>query len=454
MWIEQYLDRPLITTNAGFADERQFLKKCVYEEKGKQIPDSRAIFPVLSTPSGQYLINTKEQHTLIAGCTGSGKTRRVLIPAILNAMNVSARSCRPSMFIWDVKGEIHEITARTAQRCGYEVICIDLINPERSDGYSLMELARERWVSGDEAGAENALADLAAAISPMPKTGNIDPFWSKVSQAAFMGTSLYQLNRSPDSFSFMSVAEKIMEVYADEISARQFVNFVGRHCGKESSAYRFIKTALSGSDKTLQNVCTSILSDLSEFMKCRGIISIQQRRMSAALQDLTQSPTVIYFKTSEASPALYGFGKVLFSQLYSRLLEKAGADALSRPFEFFLDEVCNGLPIENLDKMLAMARSKNIRIHLIVQSLNQLTACYQEKADTIRSNCGVFIVLRTTDPSTWDYVSSLSGVDIRGRSLLNHRDLAHLELGQAVILSPDNLPYVASLADFTELMWI
>lgn len=450
MFIEQYLDRPLQRVNTGFADEKEFLGACAYTGFGMK-RGSNAIFPVRSAKSGQFLLNSREQHTLIAGCTGSGKTRRVLIPAIMNAMKVSGEQDRPSMFIWDVKGEISRYTAGLAQRQGYSVVTIDMIHPENSDGYSIVELARERWMNGDCAGAENALADLATAICPPPKNSSLDTFWSKTGQAGIIGTSLYLLETSPNTFSFVSVTEKIMEVFGDENTARRFLASAARHCGQSSSAYRFLKTALSGSDKTLQNVCSSLMADVSEFLKTHSVVEIQAKPIHEALKRMGAQPTVVYFKTSEAQPTLYSFGKLIFSQLYQRLLEEAGVGALKRPFEFFMDEICNGQPIEGLDRMLAMARSKNIRIHLVVQSLNQIRVCYGESSETIRSSCGVMIVLRTTDPGTWDLVSALCGSDIRGYSLLTRSDLAHLELGRAVILTPGHLPFVGELCDFTDL---
>lgn len=453
MWIEQYIDRTILSCNAGYADEEQFLSRCARVEAQRPPEDSQTIFPVRMTPDGgQYLLNTYEQHVLIAGCTGSGKSRRVLIPAILNAM---ASKDAPSMFVWDVKGELHAITGAFAEAHGYEVVCIDLIRPEKSAGYSLTDLAVDRYISGDMDGCEKALADLACAVSPLPgKNSSMDPFWARVAQNSFMGVALYLLQVTPNRFDFPAIVAKLMEVFADEGSVRRFMDTVERRCGMESSAYRHIKAAMSGSDKTLQNVCTTVLTDLSEFMKSSAIVSVLKRPAPEAMEDPTRRPTVIFFKTSEASETLYRFGQVVFSQIYQRLSVKAGPGKLPRRFFFFLDEVCNGQQIPELDRMLALCRSKNICICLVLQSLKQLESVYAEKADTIRSNCGTFIVLRTTDPDTWERVSSLAGVDLRGGKLIQPHQLAHLPMGRALYLTPDSLPYMAQLEDFTMLPWM
>ena len=453
MWIEQYIDCPILSSDAGYAEEEQFLRCCAYVTADQPPEDSRTIFPVRTMPDGgQYLLNTYEQHVLIAGCTGSGKSRRVLIPAILNAM---ASKDSPSMFIWDVKGELHALTEAFAKKRGYEVVCIDLINPGNSSGYSLTEPALSRFISGDLDGCEKALADLASAISPLPgKNSTMDPFWSRVAQNAFMGVALYLLETDLRHFNFPAVAAKLMDVFADEEIARKFVNMVERKCGSDSCAFRHIKTALSGSDKTLQNVCTTILADLSEFMKSTALVSILKKPTPKVLENPIRKPTVIYFKTSEASEALYRFGQVVFTQLYQRLNMLAGSGKLSRRFFFFLDEVCNGQRIPDLERMLALCRSKNICISLVLQSLKQLESVYAENADTIRSNCGTFIVLRTTDPDTWERVSNLAGVDLRGCKLIQPNQLAHLPIGRALYLTPDSLPYMAQIEDFTRLPWL
>ena len=453
MWYEQYIDRPILSSNAGYADEEEFLSRCAYVKAGQSPQDSRTIFPVRTMPDGsQYLLDSYEQHVLIAGCTGSGKSRRVLIPAILNAM---ASQDAPSMFVWDVKGELHAITEAFAKAHGYEVVCIDLINPGESAGYSLTELVLDRYIAGDRDGCEKALADLASAISPLPvRNSTMDPFWARVAQNAFMGVVLFLLETDLSRFSFPAVVSKLMEVFSDEDDARQFVRTVEHECGAGSSAFRHIKTALSGSDKTLQNVCTTLLTDLSEFMKSSALVSVLKRPMPKALENLTEKPTVVFFKTSEATESLYRFGQIVFSQLYQRLTMLAGPGKLPRRCFFFLDEVCNGQRIQELDRMLALCRSKNICICLVLQSLKQLESVYAENADTIRSNCGTFIVLRTTDPDTWDRVSSLAGVDLRGSKLIQPNQLAHLPMGRALYLTPDSLPYMARLEDFTRLPWL
>lgn len=455
MWLENYIDNRILTENTGFASEDDFFRKSTTVMTDTKKPDNcRAIFPVKSDSKGMRMIDSYETHSLIVGVSGAGKTRRVLVPAISAAiLSGRIQADRPSLFINDVKGEIYEQTHELARSNGYQVVCIDLIEPEKSDGYDVLALANESRSAGDVDGMEAALAALATAISPIRPQSTMDPFWARTAQAAIMGVSLYLFETIKGKVTFPQVIAMISDIFEDEDSCRIFLKRATQRLGEDSSAVKHLRTALSGSEKTLQNVSTSTLADLSDFLKVRSLSQIMSKGHCMALNDLIKKPTIVYFKSSETNQALHGFAKLVFLQMYQRLVKLAGPGKLARPFEFFLDEVVNGAQIEQLDTMLAMCRSKGIRLHMCLQSLKQLTAVYGEKADIIRSNCGLMIVLRNTDPSTWDLVSQLSGVDMRGYTLVSSRTLAHLTTGRALVLSAGNLPYMADLCDFTELPW-
>lgn len=80
-----------------------------------------------------YLIGD-DTHTLTIGATRSGKTRCLVIQSIC-----SIALSGESLVISDPKAELYHYTADYLKKLGYEVICLDFKNPEKSTRYNLLQ---------------------------------------------------------------------------------------------------------------------------------------------------------------------------------------------------------------------------------------------------------------------------------------------------------------------------
>lgn len=456
-YLNEFLERPLLTENAGFAPEEEFLKTHAVKVTADAPPAAAdALFPVCGRADDrvQYLVNTREMHTLILGTTGAGKTRRCLAAGITAAMFSREK---PSMMILDLKGELRQMTEPFARRMGYECVHLDFTGAP-SHGYDPLALARECRERGDEAGAEQALTALAELVAPSVGEGrSSDPFWDRTTRQVVQAAALYLLQREKKDApaNFPAVADRIGCIFAREDAPAEFVSDVAFACGRDSTAYRLAQSALAGSEKTLQNVATSVLSAVNRFLRNKIMVEIMKKPMSPALKDPTEKPVAVYFRVSESGAESYDFGRLVFSQLYQRLSARAGAGRLPRGFEFFLEEMANGAPLPNLDKIASVARSKGVRLHLVLQSLSQLEEIYgPAQARTIVNCCGATIVMRTQDPLAADRVARMAGVNFRGRALISEHQLAHLSCGQALILLPACRPYMAQVCDVSRIPWL
>ena len=75
-----------------------------------------------------------DTHTLTIGATRSGKTRCLVIQSIC-----SLALAGESLVISDPKAELYDYTAGYLKKLGYEVICLDFKNPEKSTRYNLLQ---------------------------------------------------------------------------------------------------------------------------------------------------------------------------------------------------------------------------------------------------------------------------------------------------------------------------
>ena len=65
--------------------------------------------------------------------------------------------------------------------------------------------------------------------------------------------------------------------------------------------------------------------------------------------------------------------------------------------------------VPNFNETLAVVRSYNIRICIVVQGLSQLKAMYEKTWDSIIGNCSIFTFLGTNDNESKEYVSKKLG---------------------------------------------
>ena len=75
-----------------------------------------------------------DTHTLTIGATRSGKTRTLVLQSVC-LMALAGES----LVISDPKAELYQYTAPFLEKLGYDVICLDFKNPEKSSRYNLLQ---------------------------------------------------------------------------------------------------------------------------------------------------------------------------------------------------------------------------------------------------------------------------------------------------------------------------
>lgn len=146
-------------------------------------------------------------NVLVAGASGSGKTRNIVIPNILQAVG--------SYVISDPKGNLYRKYGDYLRKKGYRVRKLNFVHPEESIGYNPLEYAD----------SEQDIIKLAKIIvrTSTPKGskahGN-DPFWDQAAEVLF--TSLIALAKEmlpPCQKNLTSVLKMIAEADIDEYSS-------------------------------------------------------------------------------------------------------------------------------------------------------------------------------------------------------------------------------------------
>ena len=129
-------------------------------------------------------IDTGEDHYIIVGSTGSGKTQIGSLPMI----NLMARAGE-SIIVTDPKGELYESTANLLKENGYNIVVLNFREPQKGNSWNPMALPYKLYKEGNTDKAIELLDDLALNILYEEKSSG-DPFWEKTGADYFTGLAL------------------------------------------------------------------------------------------------------------------------------------------------------------------------------------------------------------------------------------------------------------------------
>ena len=420
-----------IETPASFHHRHQTVK----------LTDSKIEFPGIPLDAWEenVSISNYENHSLVVGASGTGKTRRIMYPSVL----MSARSGH-SMLILDVKGEIYKHTYKAVASCGHDVKVINLRDPRYGSRYNPLTLIQNYWFCGEKTRAITMLRDVAAILTRKLQNQR-DAYWNAAAEDAIVGFATLLLEHDkPLTF------DSIYSVFNEYLRYKETWDGLKAQFDTEAESYKSLSTVLC---LTHDHTVSSITSTFN--VAISGLVNSPDVRDFLAdsdinLSEIGRKATVIYVVLPDESEKLYNIASLLIDQLYSELIWLADLrddGMLPVPVDFILDEFGS---ISGLDwtSKLAAGRSRRIRFTLAVQNIAQLTDKYGENAaKTIVSNCKEWVYLGGRDIEFMNLLSWLSGEDENGKSVLSIRNLNEIETGSVLVLDGPK-PYLGHLPDW------
>ena len=355
-------------------------------KKGMILAD-KYYLPVLpEAPTG------KNGNILVIGGSGAGKSASFVIPNALQQLG--------SYVFTDPKGELYDRTAGFFKRKGYEVHVINLVDPRYSDGYNPLSHIRGT-IDVD------TVAKIISNKEGGDKKGS-DPFWDQTSEALLKAVIYYiLLNRPKEEHSLSSClalvrlgGENEGEDLRDLFMALPFDN----------PARKAFETIRLGSEKTFSNILVSLAAKLEAFDSPE--ISAMTSTNTIEFPELINKKSVLYFITPATNDTYNFIMNIFFSQMLDRLYEYADTlgGKLPTPLFLILDEFANIGRIPRFEQILSTCRSYRINISIILQSIDQLIAIYDEKVtENIMANCSTHLFLGSNAQKTLETFSKQLG---------------------------------------------
>lgn len=345
-------------------------------------------------------------NTLICGGSGAGKTRFYAKPNIMQA--------NTSFVILDPKGEIIRDTGSLLEEKGYEIKVLDLINLDRSNAYNPFVYIR------NDNDIQRLVTNLFKSTTPKDSKGSQDPFWDTAAQMLLMALMfLLHYECDPEDQNFATVMYLLrLGAITDEDDNDTPLDLMFRDLEErekelgnpEHIAVKYYKNYHSGSGKTLQSIQITLAARLEKF----NLEDLTKMTMTDELDlsSMGEKKTALFAIIPDNDTSFNFIVSILYTQLFQQLFATADfvhGGSLPVPVHFVMDEFANVSLPDDFDKILAVMRSRNVFVSIIIQNLAQLKTLFEKQWESIVGNCDEFLYLGGNEKETHKYISELLG---------------------------------------------
>lgn len=201
----------------------------------------------------QYLIDTDTVNSVFIGVSRSGKGEMQVVPMIDNLSRAKNKS---SLVVNDPKGELFTASKETLEKRGYNVMCLNVLEPLESMSYNPLQLIIDAYQKGDEQESAKRCNTFTSMLFAKGMGGDNEFFYSSGKSAVnAIIMTITQKNcdeGTPEKITMYNVAQML-----NELGSYNFV--VGQ---KEVNALdEYFNTLPQGNIAKLQYGATSFAGD-------------------------------------------------------------------------------------------------------------------------------------------------------------------------------------------------
>jgi type IV secretion system protein VirD4 len=341
--------------------------------------------------------NARNLNCCVVGSSGSGKTRFWLTPQLLQAHS--------SYVVVDPKGGVLEQAGYFLQKKkGYKIKVFNSIDFSKSMHYNPLAYIR------NEADILKFVNTLIANTKGEGKEG--DPFWTKSETLLYCALIAYIIFEGPaEDRNMNTLVDMIsgMEVKEDDDDFMNAVDYMFAGLEKRKPdcfAVKQYKKYKLASGKTARSILISCGARLAPFdiPQLREIMSYDEME----LDKLGDRRTAAFFIISDTDTTYNFIVALAFSQMFNLLCERADnvhGGRLPHHVRVLWDEAANTGQVPNLEKLVAVIRSREVSLTLFYQQLAQCKAIYDKNAETILGNMDSVVFLGGREASTIKEIS-------------------------------------------------
>lgn len=331
-------------------------------------------------------------NVLVVGTSGSGKTRSIVTPNLLQATG--------SYIVSDPKGNLYKKYRKYLEAKGYVVKKLDFVHPERSSHYNFFNYIH----------SERDILKIAHMLIYSEKRvrSSADPFWDQAAELLLTAVIGYlHYHGRPKEKNMESVLKLISVCQINENDSEikspldRLMDEVGRRNYSDFSYKQYQKFRLAAG-RTLKSILITITGKLGKYDFTE--LNKMMAHDDIDIASIGQKKTALFVVVSDTDRSLDDLANLFFTQAMNELCAYADDECednrLPVDVRFIMDDFATNCKINDFPKMIASIRSRGISTMLMIQSESQLTAGYGEDDRTIIGNCDTYIYLGGNDVDT------------------------------------------------------
>lgn len=409
--------------------------------------------PVISTGRTAY-VDDSEASTFVVGASGSGKTRKVLMPYTLSCIRKNE-----NLVIHDPKGEINRYMYRELEKKGYEVIVLDYRRPLRGDRYNPLEYPSKIYKEGNTSRAAEMFQAFSETMFSDRKSEK-DRFWDLTAASYMTGLSLLQAELLPEKECTINHLYDLHIQGDGKYGRSKYIKeYYNRPGAKDAPSYKLAAPAINAPSDTQGGLYSVYTSCLTPFVLNEDIIDATANS-TFDVRDLVEKKCAVFIITKDEGSVYNKLISATIDQMYERLIDIAEEEydgRLPRRINFILDEFGNLAAINNMSGKITAGRSRNIRWLIVCQSMDQLRLLYENKgASIIFGNCANLVYLYSTDIMLLQRISAMCGLysdELTGAKhplmSVDHLRYLNKDKGEVLLLLERARPFVGYLPDIS-----
>ena len=325
-----------------------------------------------------------DTHTLTIGATRSGKTRCLVVQSIC-----SLALAGESLVISDPKAELYDYTAGYLKKLGYEIICLDFKNPEKSTRYNLLQPVIDAVREKDMERAEMYAWDITNILVG-DNTSN-EKIWEngeKSTIAAAILCVVVDNAKRPQYQNLTNVYWFIAEM-SKAVGGKSPMSEYMKKLDSNHPARALMSIAEVAPSRTKGSFDTSALTTLRLFTS-RSVYSITHKS-DYNIADIGRKKQALFLILPDEKTTYYPIASLMVSQLYELLVRQSDmrGGRLIRRVNFVLDEFGNFTKLNDFTNKLTVAGGRGVRFNLFLQS-------FEQEAPRIARACqpGEFVIVK------------------------------------------------------------
>lgn len=405
----------------------------------------------------------RNKNVLVIGGSGSGKTRFFVEP---NLMQMHS-----SYVVTDPKGTILIRLGHMLQKGGYRIKVLNTINFKKSMHYNPFVYIH----------CEKDILKLVNIIIENTKgegDKSGEDFWVKSERLlyqAYIGYIWYEAPEEEKNIITLLEMINASETREDDENFKNAVDLMFEELAEKEpdhfavKQYRKYKLAAGKTAKSILISCGARLAPF-DIAELRELMSYDELE----LDTLGDRKTALFIITSDTDSTFDFVTALCCSQMFNILCTKADDEYEGRlpvHVRCLLDEFAN-IKIPDMQRLIAVIRSREISAALILQAKSQLKSIYKDNADTIEGNCDTTIFLGGKEGTTLKEISETLGKetidlfntsDTRGQSqsyginyqktgkdLMSRDELAVMDGSKCIVQLRGVRPFLSDKFDITK----